>query len=51
MKDFREQREITAAIFGWFPKQKETCYACVRLILQKVGADGFTGPRRETDVR
>ena len=34
-----------------FPSKKETCYACVRLILQKVRADGFTGPRRETDVR
>ena len=39
------QIEILAAVFDYFFD------VFVRLILQKVGVDGFTGSRRESDVR
>ena len=39
------QIEILAAAFDYF------FYVFVRLILQKVGVDGFTGSRRESNVR
>ena len=52
VKGFMVQTEILAAIFNWISKQQLNFgIVSVKLILPKVGADEFTGSRRESDVR
>ena len=52
VKEFRVQTEILAAIFNWISKQQLNFgIVSVKFILPKVGADGFTESRRESDVR
>ena len=43
--------EILQTVFSDFPKTTKFDIACIRLMLEKVGVNGFTGPRSETDVR
>ena len=49
-KSFRVQKETLAAVFDWISKQQLNVIASVRLVMPKVEVDGFTEPRRESDV-
>ena len=50
LKGFRVQKETLAAVFDWISKQQLNVIASVRLVMPKVEVDGFTEPRRESDV-
>ena len=43
--------KIFAAIFSDFRDNKEILIVLVRLILEKVGIDEFTGPQQEIKIR
>ena len=44
-------KDFAAIFLVIFQTTRQFDIACVRLILGKVGVDGFTGPRYETSVR
>ena len=48
---FLEEIEIIPVFFSDFQRTSTFVIILVRLVLGKVRADGFTGPRRKIDVR